>query len=45
MHYTAAKYAIIYANEKYEKLRKIDKHLTLLRRTKNDLMNSLKTDS
>ena len=41
----AAKYAIIYANEKYDELRKIDKHLADLRWTKNDLINSQATIS
>ena len=40
-----AKYAVIYANEKYGELRKIDKHMRDLRWTKNDLRNSLSTIS
>merc|ERR1712151_1265161 len=40
-----AKYAIIYANEKYDELRKVDKHLADLRWTKNDLINSQATIS
>ena len=41
----AQKYAIIYANEKYDQLRKIDKHLTDLKWTKNDLINAQATIS
>ena len=40
-----AKYAVIYANEKYDELRKIDNHMADLKWTKNDLRNSLSTIS
>ena len=39
----AAKYALIFANEKYDELRKIDEGLSDLRWTKIDLMNAQAT--
>ena len=39
----AAKYALIFANEKYEELRKLDEGLSDLRWTKIDLMNAQAT--
>ena len=40
-----AKYALIYANEKYDKLRKTSPKMADIKQTKNDLMNALATVS
>ena len=39
----AAKYALIFANEKYDELRKADEGMGDLKWTKDDLMNALAT--
>ena len=45
VRYYAAKYAIVFANEYYEKLQLLDKTMGNLKWTKNDLMRSRATIS